>query len=201
MTQSFRYSTVNTRDTIIEAAGKILSTTGITELTVSRVARAAKVSSALVHYHFTTKRRLLVAAARQLAAQRTDGRIRPLQKGNALDCLDALWLGVARGAGGGAERAWLDLEQLAREDPEVQSVLSGERDRERTAAAAALPRLLESLGSRPRLPADDIAAVLVLLLDGIALSLAGGARDAEVRSAYDAFWLALVALGQAAPAR
>jgi AcrR family transcriptional regulator len=188
---------VTARETIVASACDVLVSHGISALTVARVARAARVSGALVHYHFATKRRLLAAAAQQLAARRTAGRVGPLRSGGGLDSLDALWLTLHTGAARGAERAWHDLVLLARDDAEIRAALGRERARERATTAEALPRLLAALGSRPAIPADDLAAVVIGFLDGTALALAAGASRAEVRAAYDAFWLSLVTLGQA----
>jgi len=189
-----------TRETIVAAACETLITHGLSALTVARVAKAARVSGALVHYHFATKQRLLAVAAEQLAARRTAGRTGPLRPGNGLASLDALWLNLHAGAERGAERAWHDLVLLARDDAAIRAALGRERGRERAATAAALPGLLAALGSRPSMPADDLAAVVIGFLDGSALALAAGAPRAEIRAAYDAFWLALVTLGQTAPA-
>jgi len=190
---------VATRDTIVAAACETLAAHGLSALTVARVANAARVSSALVHYHFATKQRLLAAAAEQLAARRTAGRTGPLGSGSGLSSLDTLWLNLSAGAERGAERAWHDLVLLARHDADIRASLARERGRERAATAAALPRLLAGLGSRPSIPADELAAVVIGFLDGTVLALAAGASRDEVRAAYDAFWLALVTLGQAAP--
>lgn len=184
-----------TRETIIEAACDTLAARGISGVTVARVAKAARVSGALVHYHFATKQRLLAAAAEQLAGRRTAGRMKPLRS-RGLAALDALWLDLQAGVDRGAERAWHDLVLLAREDSDVRAVLARERSRERAATAAELPGLLASLGSRPSMPADELASVVGGFLDGSALALAAGVPRAEVRAAYDAFWLALVTLGQ-----
>jgi AcrR family transcriptional regulator len=184
------------RDAIVEAAASLLCTSGLSSFTVTRVARAARGSSALVHYHFATKQRLLVAAAERLAARRTAARIAGLGAGRGLVALDALWDRLVEGAAHGAERAWPDLLLLARGDAAVAALLARERDGERRAVAAALPPLLADLESRPRIAADDLAAATVTFLDGVALALAAGTEAAEVRASYDAFWLALAALGQ-----
>ena len=45
------------RDTIVSAACAMLGSVGVGRLTVALVAREATVSTALVHYHFATKKR------------------------------------------------------------------------------------------------------------------------------------------------
>jgi AcrR family transcriptional regulator len=189
------------RDAIVEAAARQLISTGLSSFTVARVARSARASSALIHYHFATKRRLLVAAAERLATRRTALRLTRLQSARGLAALDALWEGLVAGAARDAERAWLDLLLLAREDTEVAALLLRERERESRTLASLLPALLADLDSRPRLAAEDLAGLLVTFLDGVACSLATGADAGEIRGAYDAFCLALLALGQTPSAR
>lgn len=184
------------RDAIVNAAVGQLVSAGLAAFTVARVARAARSSSALIHYHFATKQRLLQAAAERLASRRTDVRLARLDGERGLAALDALWDALAAGAARDSERAWHDLVLLARADPGVAALLLRERDRERRGLAALLPRLLGDLGSRPGIPADDVAALFLTFVDGLAGSLALGADARELRGAFDAFCLALVALGQ-----
>jgi AcrR family transcriptional regulator len=154
-----------------------------------------------VHYHFATKRRLLVATAAHLAARRAALRRAPMSGARGLAALDALWEGLTADAARDVELAWLDLLHLSRNDRAVAEVLLRERESELRAMAAALPDLLLDLGSRPRIPPDDLAALVVAFLDGAAEALAAGADAVDLRAAYDAFCLALVALGQRPPER
>jgi AcrR family transcriptional regulator len=187
---------MGTRDAIVGAACDALAEAGVGSLTVGRVARRARVSSALVHYHFATKGRLLAAAAAALATRRTDARVSALEAASGVAGLDALWATLATGGSGRAERAWPDLVLLARADGAVRAALAADRERARAALGAAARGLLESLGARPALATEDLADVVCTFLDGIATSLVAGAAREEVRASFDAFWLALVALGQ-----
>jgi len=191
---------VHKRDAIVDAACATLTSVGIGRITVALVAKAARVSSALVHYHFATKQKLLGAAAEALVRRRTDSRIAALSAGYGLSSLDALW-GALADDPAEAERAAPDLILLAREDPEVRSALRLERQREQARLAAVLPQLFRGLGTRPRIPFEDLAATVCTFLDGATASLLAGTPADDVRASYDAFWLALVALGQAVPAR
>ena len=188
------------RDTIVSAACAMLGSVGVGRLTVALVAKEATVSTALVHYHFATKKKLLAAAAESLARRRTDGRVAALAAGQGLSSLDALWDALIEDRAE-AERAAPDLILLAREDREVRATLRRERQREQGRLAAALPRLFGSLGTQPRIPFEDLAATLCTFLDGVTASLLAGTPADDVRASYDAFCLALVALGQSVPAR
>lgn len=189
------------RDSIVEAACSTLVDVGVGRLTVATVAARAGVSSALVHYHFRTKQLLLAAACERLAARRSDARAAALSASDGLAALDALWSVLRRGAASEAERAWNDLALLARGDDTVRHTLSAQRQREQADLAQRLPPLLAALGSTAVVPADELASLVSLFLDGVALTLAAGAAGDEVRAAYDAFWLVLVTAGQGRRAR
>lgn len=188
------------KDAIVNAACAMLASAGVARLTVALVAKEAGISTALVHYHFATKRKLLAAAAETLARRRTDGRVAALAAGDGLSSLDALWDALVDERAD-AERAAPDLILLAREDREVRAALRRERQREQGRLAAALPRLFGSLGTQPRIPFEDLAATVSTFLDGATASLLAGTPVADVRASYDAFCLALVALGPSVPAR
>jgi AcrR family transcriptional regulator len=186
------------RDTIIEAACATLASAGVGRITVGIVAKSARVSTALVHYHFATKGKLLAAAAEALARRRTESRVAALTAGLGLSGLDALW-DVLVGDRAAAERVAPDLVLLAREDREVRTALRRERQREQARVAALLPVLFGSLGTQPRIPPEELASTVCTFLDGAATALLAGTPANDVRASYDVFWLALVALGQGAP--
>lgn len=188
---------MNSTDRIAEAACALIQDAGIANLTIADVGRRAGVSSALVHYHFRTKQDLLAAAAERLAARRTEGRTAALSGATGLAALDALWAVLSVGSGSEVERAWNDLALLARHDANVSRTLAAQRRVERATFAQALPRLFRNLGTVPTASWDETAATVLLFLDGVALALAEGGAAEEVRAAYDAFWLVLVAAGQA----
>jgi AcrR family transcriptional regulator len=188
---------VNSRDRITEAACSLIQDKGIAELTVADVGHRAGVSSALVHYHFNTKQALLAAASERLAARRTESRVNALAGATGLAALDGLWVALGSAPGSEAERAWHDLTLLARRDATVRRTLTAQRREERAKTAQLLPRLFRGLGAAPTASWDETAAMVLLFLDGVALALAEGSSAEEVRAAYDAFWLAVIAAGQA----
>ena len=188
---------MNSRDRIAEAACALVQDAGIADLTVADVGRRAGVSSALVHYHFNTKQELLAAAAERLAARRTAARTAALSATSGLAALDALWAALSAGPGSEAERAWNDLALLARRDTTVRRTLAAQRRVERTTIAQSLPSLFRELGTAPTASWDETAATILLFLDGVAGALGEGGVADDIRAAYDAFWLVLVAAGQA----
>lgn len=188
---------MRTKDRIVEAACATILEKGVASLTVADVGKRADVSTALVHYHFASKDGLLGAACERLAAQRSQERAQALRTTRGLDALDALWSAVTAGPGVEVERAWHDLNLLARHDPSVRRTLIERRREELEAFTAALPRLLAELGGTIPLPADEAATAVLLFLDGVVLAIDQSVPIAEVRAAYDAFWLVLVTGGQA----
>jgi AcrR family transcriptional regulator len=188
--------TPSTRDRILAEAGIALGDTGLPGLTIAAVAERAGVSSALVHYHFDTKGRLLVALAGILAAARAEWRVAALRGGRGLEALDGLWEALRVGAASGAERAYADLLLHARRDAAIATVLAEHRLLEHAAFAGRLPGLLREMGAGAPAGVDELAAALAALLDGLVLALLGAQDERSVRAAYDAFWLTLLAAGQ-----
>ncbi len=172
---------------------------GLCALTVGAVARRARVSTALVYYHFDTKDRLLAAAAARLAPQRSQERIDALAQRGGLETLDALWDALERGVASGRERAYLELLLHAADDQEIAALLAEQRAAELIAIAARAPALLEGLGANLTVGAEEFAVLLAATLDGLCAALQSGSSAAPVRAAYDAFWLTTIASGQ--PAR
>ena len=165
-------------------------------LTVSAVAERAKVSTALVHYHFDTKAKLLVATAEHVAARRHERRARALSSARGLAAVDALWDVVASSVGDGVERAYVELVLYARSDASAAEAMRLQRRTHRAAMIARLPALLRELGASPASASDELTAALDAQLDGLSLALLAGEDPAVVRTAYDAFWLTLLAAGQ-----
>ena len=82
--------TAATKDRIIDAAVRVIALKGIASLTVAGIAERCGVSSALLHYHFATKDKLLREAASRLVAARAERRERSM-RGRDLAALDELW--------------------------------------------------------------------------------------------------------------
>ncbi len=184
-----------TLDRIATAARDEATSAGFASLTVAKVSARAGVSSALIHYHFTTKQQLIVAAAGRLADERLAARASAFG-GRGLEALDAAWETLVAAADGGAERAWLELVALARDDADVRTAIDARRAEERAAIGRRLPDLFAELGAARSAASDELAATVAVLLDGLALALASGEAADAVRAAYDAFWLAMIAAGQ-----
>ena len=61
------------RERILDVACELISSHGMDDVRVARIARAANVSTALVHYHFATREALLGEALRHSYARAGDG--------------------------------------------------------------------------------------------------------------------------------
>ena len=190
-----------TRARIVATAAEQLGLIGLVSLTVGRVAAAARTSTALVHYHFDTKRALLLAAAEKLAAARERDLAAAMTHGTGLATLDRLWEVVHARAQSGAERGRFELALAARGNEELSAPLERHRREEIAALGRRLPVLLRELGSGLTGPAEDVAETVAAQLDGATLALATGRAAPDVRAAYDAFWLTVIAAGQGAPRR
>jgi AcrR family transcriptional regulator len=190
---------VNKRDKIVDAAASVLASDGLTGVTVAAVATVAAVSSALVHYHFDTKSRLVLAAAERIADRRLASLRSALADGRGLQTVDAVWRALETRTGAGEESAWLEVRSLARRDLAVAGIAQRARTEERTALSARLGPLLGELGVQAPTGTDDLGGALQAALDGIGSALVAGEAPTALRAGYDALWLLLVAAGT--PAR
>ncbi len=188
----------NALDRLIDEACLAIGEVGLAGLTVGVIAERAQVSTALIHYHFDTKARLLVVAAERIAARRAGRRSDALSVRAGLDSLDELWSQLLAAVTQGSERAWLELVLYARHDGDVAAALAAPQAGAREAIIRRLPSLLRELGATSPVSSEELAAALDAQLDGLTVALLEGQEPALVRTAYDAFWLTLIA---AAPIR
>jgi len=188
---------MSAKDRITAAACSIVQGAGLATVTVGQVAVRAGVSSALVHYHFATKDRLLAAAAARLAERRADARSAAWGAGKGLAMLDGLWGAIVSDAGVRLERAWRDIALLARSDGTVHDALAAARLAEHAAVVNALPSLVRELGATPPIPAEELASVVIAFIDGLAAQLDEGTPSDVLRTSFDAFWLVLASEGEA----
>lgn len=189
-------ATASTMDRIIDATCTALAELGLHSVTIGSVAERAKVSTALVHYHFDTKARLLVAAARRMATERAELRSRAVDSAKGLAALDGLWSSVEEGAKAGRVRGQLELALYSRADADVAAALAEYRAHELAGLVKRLPGLLRELGATAPVDVEELASAIHCQLDGLTLLLLAGQDAATVRGAYDAFWLTLIAAGQ-----
>ncbi len=189
-------TTANARVTIIGAALAEARTRGLADLTVADVAKAAGVSSALVHYHFDTKTALLVAVGERAGVEDAETVAAACAHGAGLATLDRLWEVLAARVASGSARLRAELLLRAAGQPDVAAALTRSAAIVRDAIARRLPGLMTELGGTLTAPPEELAGGIAALFDGLALTLAAGAPAADVRSAYDAFWLTLLSAGQ-----
>jgi AcrR family transcriptional regulator len=174
---------------------------GLANLTVGVVAKAAGVSTALVHYHFDTKQALVGAVAEHASTSGTATLAEALGHGRGLDTVDRVWDAIQKAATTGEGRLHAELAARAVREPEIAASVGRGMAGRRAALAARLPDLLRELGAALTVPAEEAAGALAAFLDGLTLALGAGTPAAEVRAAYDAFWLTLIAAGQSARRR
>ena len=187
---------VPTKLKIAEAAIRVAMANSLANLTVGEVAKEAGVSTALVHYHFDTKQALIVAAAERAGTEEAEAMARAFTHGRGLETLDRIWAVLQERVASGAARLRAELLVRTARDPDVAAAVGRSAAAVRDALASRLPPLLRELGASLTGPADEVAAAIAALLDGLALTLAAGAPPAEVRASYDAFWLMMLAADQ-----
>jgi AcrR family transcriptional regulator len=184
-----------TRARILDAAVELLLSGGIDEVRIARVANAAGVSTASVHYHFDTSEALLAAALQ--AAYRIAEDARTSTKYGKGSVRDRLARKVEESLPFPGRRArewelWVELWARAARDPALRpaahavyaSLHSSLRDLIAEGAAAG-----EFEAGDP----DAIAERILALVDGYGLRAVLGDPAIDQTRAYEAVWSALSA--------
>jgi AcrR family transcriptional regulator len=180
-------------DRILTSAADCVIRSGVANTSMQDVAAEAGVSKGLIHYHFRDKAQLLARlvdwlSGRIIGRQRAaSGHVRPA------DAVDMVWSWVEGELSHGDLRA---LVALSLDDTvEVRTAVRAALARRRTTATEMVAAVYGALELEPRVPAALLAEVLVAFLDGLA-SATMVSEPGEQRVAFDAFWLALLTLGE-----
>lgn len=170
----------STRQRILTAAVGTLTATDLTDWTVESVAAQAGCAKGLVLYHFGSKQALLGLVASEVAGGRWSARVAALRLPPA-KAIDRLWDDLAGEVGSGTFRLWLALAASAATAGSASFSTSQQQQLATTAAATF------------RIPAKDPALIaLPAILDGFQLLLLQGVPEAEVREAFDSYWLGVL---------
>jgi AcrR family transcriptional regulator len=183
----------NAADRILAAAAECAGTLGVAQVSMQAVADEAKVSKALIHYHFRDRDELLARLADWLAGALVHGEALALDDTDATSQLDALWLWLEGELSSGRLRALVDLGQ--ERGPPVRDAVRRSRELRRAQATQTLERLFDGLSLHPRLPVPLVGDVWVALADGLAVE-AAIEPDANLRLRFDVFWLSVLSLAE-----
>lgn len=155
---------------IVEAMRASVAARGIANSTFDQVARAAGVSRGLLHYHFGSKERLLVAVLRRESDLRHEHLERAIAGAASADeVLDALVRSFEDLLGDGPAVTVLfhEMLTLAQRNAEIAAELAALGRRTRSHLAAALRAKSEAGVVALRDDPDAVAGFLFVLADGI----------------------------------
>ena len=177
---------------ILDAAERALLVEGCGSLALDTVAKAAGCAKGLVHYHFETRTKLLVAANDRLWDKRQRSWEAALA-GPALErCIRETWTLLLREATEGVTRARLSL--LVDSDRALGAAARRSTERFDAAFHASSRALLDRLDLAPSIAPDEWSRLLLAGVDGVALQLIGGRPASSVETDYAAVWLAALGL-------
>lgn len=179
------------RARIVEAGIRCVTREGIAGASMAAIAQEARVSKALLHYHYHDRATLLAEIAERIGERVVVRERAALASRGATAGLDALWRWLEGELRGGELAALAEL-GLAR-DGKVRAAARGASTLRRRAAAHSVERLFAELGLAPRMPAPLLAEVVVAFVDGLALEVSS-TSNRDPRIAFDIFWLALLGL-------
>lgn len=189
-------SAASSRDRILDAACEVIAEVGIDEVRIARIARAAGVSTALVHYHFDTREALLGEALEH--SFELAGAVRMREEGDdeeggtaarrLADAIDSClpWPGVL-------ERdwvLWVELWLRAVRNPTLQPVAARLYERYRAWLEKPIAEGVES-GEFERCDPGELADRAMALVDGYSVRALLGDPAMDLRAARRAIGAAL----------
>ena len=178
-----------TRKSILDAAEAVLRRRGAHAMTMDAVARAAKCAKGLVHYHFQTKKQLLVETVLRIAAAREAVWVEAFDTPNPQDAIDRTWVVEADS---GTLKAWTSLVALA--DEAVDQAVNKASSELRGRITEATEELLARAGLRPTIGGEPMGWLLAAVVHGIGFQVAAGGDMDVLENAYAAAWLGLLSL-------
>jgi TetR/AcrR family transcriptional regulator, transcriptional repressor of bet genes len=170
------------REQITQALVKVMSRRGYDGASIGDIAKAARLTPGLVHYHFKSKQEILLEALRRLVVHhesRLDARLAAVQGDPAkeVEAFIDLHLGLGADADPEALACWILLSGEALREPKVRAEYAGELERLAKRLSEIIRRGIKSRAfSCAPAEADAAASALVATIQGY-FTLAGTARS------------------------
>ncbi|HEY8210160.1 MAG TPA: TetR/AcrR family transcriptional regulator [Myxococcaceae bacterium] len=170
------------REQITQALVKVMARRGYDGASVGDIAKAARLTPGLVHYHFKDKQEILLEAVRALAARheaKLDGRLAAASGDPAaeVEAFIDLHLGLGADADPEALACWVLLSGEALREPKVRVAFAGVLERLAERLAGAIRRGVDSGAfACGRAEVEASASALVATIEGYYV-LAATARD------------------------
>jgi AcrR family transcriptional regulator len=160
-----------TRRQVLDAAFAIFGERGIAATSLTEVAAAAGLTKGAVYSNFASKDDLVLALLEEHAAHRIEAGLEGFMLAEPNVALTGLAAALVREMR--VDAAWhrllAEYFALAHRDPARRKALMLRRREVRATVSRALTRVSEELGVDLPLPADDFAAVLLALSNGLAV--------------------------------
>ena len=181
------------RDRILEATLRRAVRDGSGALSLQGIADEAKVSKALLLYHFQDKDDLLATLIAWVSERVVEREAKALEGSTPATVLDAMWKWVAHEIEEGELRVLVELTgERGTRTRQANAASAGQRHE---AAERTMARVFELQRLSPRVPIPMLAAAELAVREGLMLS-AAREPGRTVRAAFDVFWLALLLLAQ-----
>jgi AcrR family transcriptional regulator len=176
---------------ILDALRAIVERGGTGQVSIGDVAIAARVSKALVHYHFRDKDSLLHALVDDVGHTVVERARAALATGADDHALDDYWLWLHGELQRGDLRILLSLAECDSE--RVRAACRRVTDHRRELAVQHVALVFSRLGLTPRVSPALIAETVMAFADGLAAAYVLD-PDRDPRPAFDVLWLALLTL-------
>jgi AcrR family transcriptional regulator len=191
MAKRARRTKEESRDLLTAAAAELLKTVPADRITVDAVAEHAGCAKGLITYHFGNKQALIDAALDRMSAERISSWTDCLDRAATIpDAMDATWDLLTAESVNGSPGGWSSL--LFSTDQRDSSGVAAFA----TALGIAYNSLAERGGLDARLLPGEVGWWLASTIVGLGAALGSGADPGEIRSAYMASWLGMLAIAE-----
>jgi AcrR family transcriptional regulator len=178
---------------ILDATRALISRGGAAQVSIGQVAEVARVSKALVHYHFRDKESLLRALVEDVGfAVIARARAFTSDSGTA-NVLDSYWDWLSKELDDGDLSILLALAEY--DSVRVRDASKRIAEQRNDAASEQVQHIFTRLSLSPRVPAPVIARTVMAFVDGLAVHARNG-DGRDPRPAFDVLWLALLTLAE-----
>ena len=155
------------RAQIVEAMARVVASDGVEGASIAKIAAEASLAPGLLHYHFASKREMVVALVTWLSAG-LQARVELRADASPWGALDAIidgYLALDEDAEPVSVRCWVALGAEALRHEAVAAIVQSVLGRQKATLAAALRLVLEHEG-RGLDGLDDLSAILLCTIEG-----------------------------------
>lgn len=192
-----RVSVDQRRSDLVDAAFRVMSQTGIAQVTTRAICDEAGVRQSVFHYCFNSKKELLQELVRVVVTDMTDAALLVSKVDSEVDssirsAFRALWEQVK--AHPDRQLVSYELTTFVLRDPDLADLAKWQYEQYFTQAERFASAIEESASIQWSVPIPTLSRLIATTIDGLVLSWLADRNDASAKAALDEFATFLVSL-------